>query len=75
MEEEYFMLSIDGEEYGRVTQHAGVKTTICKNRFEIICRERAEVNEQVTIKELKDWLAKRKQDAMRDNGNMPEEVP
>ena len=69
-EEEYYMYKVDGEEYERVTQHAGVKTTICKNRFEVICRDRAEVNEQATIAELKAWLARRREDALREDGSV-----
>ena len=63
-----------GESYERVTNLAGVKTTICKNRFEVLCRERAEVNDQATIAELKAWLQRRKQDALREDGSMSGEV-
>ena len=73
-EEEYYMYKVDGDEYERVTQHAGVKTTICKNRFEVICRDRAEVNEQATIAELRAWLSRRRDDAVREDGDMPRQV-
>lgn len=63
-----------GENYERVTSQAGVRTTVCKNRFEVLCRDRAEVNEKFVIEELKAWLAKRRQAEMRESGDMPKEV-
>ena len=74
-DQDYMMTTLNGEEYERVTQHAGVKTTICKNRFEVLCRDRGEINEQVIIQEFKAWLARRKQDALREDGGMSGEVP
>ena len=73
-DEEYFMMKVDGEEYERVTQHAGVKTTICKNRFEIVCADRSEVNEQQVVAELKAWINKRREEEMRDAGGVPAQV-
>lgn len=74
MKDEYYMSKIDGDEYERVTQHAGVKTTICKNRFEVLCRDRGEINEQSILQEFKAWLNRRKQDALREDGCMSGEV-
>lgn len=71
MSEEYIMTTIDNEHYERVTNIAGVKTTVCRNRFEVICQERAEVNEQFVVQEFRAWAAKRREEEMRDAGNMP----
>jgi hypothetical protein len=60
-----------GENYERITNLGGVKTTICKNRFEVICQPRAEVNEERAVAELKAWIAKRREEEMRDAGDMP----
>lgn len=59
-----------GEDYERVTHIAGVKTTVCKNRFEIVCADRSEINEQVVVNELKVWI-KRREAEMREPGDLP----
>jgi hypothetical protein len=74
MSDDYMMTSNKREGYERVTNIAGVKTTICKNRFEILCLGRAEVNEQQVINELRAWIAKRREDEMRDAGDLPGSV-
>lgn len=74
MSEEYMMVVANGDEYERVTNYGGVKTTICKNRFEVICRDRAEINEQQAVQEFRGWIAKRKQEEMRESGDLPREV-
>jgi hypothetical protein len=71
MSEDYMMMVINGEGYERVTNIGGVKTTVCKNRFEVICQERAEVNEQQVVQEFRAWIAKRRQDEVRDAGGVP----
>ena len=71
--EDYMLIKM-GENYEKGTSHAGVRTTVCKNRFEILCRDRAEVNEKTAVDELKAWLAKRRQEEMRESGDMPEDV-
>lgn len=65
-----FIYTSAGENYERVTNIAGVKTTVCKNRFEIACHDRAEINEQIALNELKVWL-KRREAEMRDAGSVP----
>jgi hypothetical protein len=57
--------------YERITNLAGVKTTVCKNRFEIACHDKAEINEQRAIEDLKAWIAKRREEEMRDAGSVP----
>ena len=74
-DEEYYMYKVDRGDYERVTNKQGVKTTVCKNRFEVVCRERAEINELEAITEFKTWLARRREDAMRDDGGVPGQVP
>ena len=59
-----------GENYERITNLGGVKTTICKNRFEVVCQQHAEVNEERTVAELKAWIAKRREEEMRDPGSV-----
>jgi|DEB19_MinimDraft_3_1074340.scaffolds.fasta_scaffold188097_1 hypothetical protein len=74
MSEDYIMTILMDEDYERVTNLAGIKTTICKNRFEVICQDRAETNDQQIVQELRAWLARRKEDALREdlgiNGKM-----
>lgn len=53
-----------GANYRKVTHMAGVLTTICENRFEIIARPLCEINEQQAIIALRDWIQKRRQENM-----------
>jgi hypothetical protein len=41
MSDDYILTKIDGDNYERITNIAGVRTTVCKNRFEVLCQERA----------------------------------
>jgi hypothetical protein len=70
MMSDYLYIS-GGEDYERVTHVAGVKTTICKNRFEVICADRAEVNEERAVAEFKSWI-KRREAEMREPGPVSE---
>ena len=74
MEDEDYMEMKGGENYERVTSQAGVRTTVCKNRFEILCRDHAEVNEKTAVDELKAWLAKRREAEVRESGGVSEDV-
>jgi hypothetical protein len=51
------------QSYQRIVNMDGVRTTVCENRFEIATLATAEVNEQVAIHALKDWLRWRKMQA------------
>ena len=62
-----------GENYERITNLAGVKTTICKNRFEVICQPTADINEERVTLELHAWI-KRREKEMRDAGDLPAQV-
>ena len=49
----------------------GVRTTVCENRFEIATTTYAEINDQVAIQALKDWLRWRKEQAqLREPSSM-----
>ena len=57
--------------YQRIINMDGVRTTVCENRFEIATLANAEVNEQVAIHALKDWLKWRKEQAqLREPSSM-----
>ena len=57
--------------YQRIINMDGVRTTVCENRFEIATLANAEVNEQVAIHALKDWLKWRKVQAeLREPSSM-----
>jgi predicted peroxiredoxin len=51
------------QSYQRIVNMDGVRTTVCENRFEIATLTNAEVNEQVAIHALKDWLKWRRYQA------------
>lgn len=71
---DYIMTTVKDEDYERITNIGGVKTTICKNRFEVICQDRAEVNEQYIVQELRAWIAKRREEEVRDAGGVSGKV-
>ena len=68
MSDDYLYVS-NGENYERITHIAGVKTTVCRNRFEISCTDHSEINEQSAISELRSWL-KRREEEVRDAGRV-----
>lgn len=70
MSEDYMMSMMRGEDYERVTNFGGIRTTICRNRFEVLCQDRAETNDQQIVQELRAWLAKRREDEMREDGSL-----
>lgn len=73
--DEYLMMSVSEDHYEKVTNSAGVRTTVCKNRFEILCQDKGEINEQHAVHELRAWIAKRRQEEMRDAGDLPKQLP
>ena len=72
MSDDYIYMSAS-ENYERITNIAGVKTTVCKNRFEIACHDKAEINEQIALNDLRVWI-KRREAEMRDAGDLPAQV-
>ena len=47
---------ITGENYEKVTQSDGVRTTVCANRFEIVAQPTSELYEQQALQALRDWI-------------------
>mgnify|MGYP003346500458 CR=1 FL=1 len=74
MSDDYMVTTVRDEDYERVTNLGGIRTTICKNRFEVVCQDRAETNDQQIVQELRAWLSKRRQDEVRDAGGVPAQV-
>lgn len=60
-----------GEDYERIVQADGVRTTVCLNRFEIIAQPTGEVNEQQAVQQLREWVRGRKEKEMRSAGIVP----
>ena len=60
------MMERNDENYQKVTQVDGIRTTICHNRFEIVCMPHGEIFEQKMVQVLKEWVRWRKaiEDAM-----------
>jgi hypothetical protein len=56
-------IEVQGE-YRKVTHLAGVLTTQCENRFEIMAKPLCEINEQQAIIALRDWIQKRRKEDM-----------
>lgn len=50
-----------GENYERVVQADGVRTTVCANRFEIITHPAGDINEQQAVQQLREWIRGRKE--------------
>ena len=53
-----------GTDYRKVTHFAGVLTTQCENRFEIVAKPLCEINEQQAIIALREWIQKRRKENM-----------
>ena len=58
-----FLYVDQSESYQRIINMDGVRTTVCANRFEIATTTTCEINDQVAIHALKDWLRWRKMQA------------
>lgn len=60
------------QEYRRVLQHDGVRTTISTSRFEISVMLHGEVWEQEAVALLRDWVRWRKnEEKLRESGDLP----
>ena len=51
-----------GENYRKVVHMAGVRTTICANRFEILTDPNNDINEQQAVQSLREWIQKRREE-------------
>ena len=69
--EDYILVNAD-EDYSKVVQTDGVRTTVCANRFEILTSSRAEVQEQQALQQLREWIRWRKEKELRVVGSLPE---
>jgi hypothetical protein len=49
------------ERYEQVINTSGIVITVCEGRFEVICREGHDVNEQYVVLKLREWLEKHRE--------------
>jgi hypothetical protein len=61
---------VAGSNYRRTVQIDGVKTTVCFNRFEILCEPSGEVREKAVMQLLKEWLKQRRKAVLQLSGDM-----
>lgn len=59
------------ENYERVVQTDGVRTTVCRNRFEIATSTGCDVWEQQAVQALREWIRWRKEEELRLAGGVP----
>jgi len=72
MENDDYILIETGEDYSKIVQTDGVRTTVCANRFEVLTSARAEINEQQAIQQLREWIRWRREKELRESGYLPE---
>jgi len=72
MANEDYILVETGEDYSKVIQTDGVRTTVCANRFEILTSARSEINEQQAMQQLREWVRWRKEKELRTVGSLSE---
>jgi hypothetical protein len=72
MSEENFYYSKVGPDYERITQPEGVRTTVCKNRYEVLASPTAEVSEQQAVQQLREWIRERNAKVMQGTGRVSE---
>ena len=58
------------EDYQRVVQIAGVRVTICRNRFEVVTCQDNDINEQQAVQALREWIRWRKEEQLRRSGDL-----
>lgn len=61
-----------GDDYEKIIQQDGVRTTICKNRYEILLTPTAELSEQQAMQQIREWIRWRNEKILRDAGAVPE---
>lgn len=59
-----------GEDYQRIVQIDGVRTTFCRNRFEIISAPGNDIWEQQAVQALREWLKWRREEMLRQSGGV-----
>ena len=60
------------EKYERIVQQDGVKTTVCRHRYEVIATPGNEINEQRVVQAFRDWIRWRRQEELRHAGAVSE---
>ena len=70
MKDDDYILVNTGEDYSKIVQTDGVRTTVCANRFEILTSAHAEINEQQAIQQLREWVRSRKEKELRESGSV-----
>ena len=61
---------VTGSNYRKTVQLDGVKTTVCLNRFEILCGADSEVREHEAVQLLRQWLKHRREEVLRLSGSL-----
>lgn len=59
-----------GEDYQRIVQIDGVRTTLCRNRFEIITSPGNDIWEQQAVQALREWIKWRKENILQHAGSV-----
>ena len=59
-DDDYIEIQV-GENYKKVTNMAGVRTTVCENRFEVLTDPNNDINEQQVVQALREWVQKRRE--------------
>lgn len=70
MQDESFVYSKVGQDYERIIQQDGVRTTYCQNRYEVIASPTAEVSEQQAVQQLREWIRARNEKVMQAAGSV-----
>lgn len=60
-----------GKDYEKITHINGVQTTHCANRFEIVAKPNADINEETALQALRDWIRWRHAQVVQVFGDMP----
>ena len=69
MEDDYTYFQ-GGENYQRIVQVDGVRTTHCRNRFEILAAPGNDIWEQQAVQALREWIKWRKEEQLRQSGDL-----
>lgn len=69
MDDDYTYIQA-GEDYQRIVQIDGVRTVFCRNRFEIISPPGNDIREPQALQALREWLKWRKEDQLRQAGDL-----
>lgn len=60
------------DKYERIIQQDGVRTTVCRNRYEVIATPGNDINEQKVVQAFRDWIRWRRQEELRQSGAVSE---